>query len=336
MRAGGDFAELAKKYSQGPSNSMGGDLGWFGRGSMVKSFEDAAFALTPGTVSEPVRTQFGFHLIKNEGYKPEHTKELAEVKAGIVRGLRVEDFPVLFEKRLEEVSAALASVDQKKTFVDQAKKLGYRVVETGYFNEKDGVIPDIGKDQALTLEAFKTGVSQISKVVNPSRNSYYFMVTEKKESFLPEIAEVKEAAEKNYRLELAKAEVKTISKKVTASIAGGKSLDEAAAGIDVKLIDSGFFVRGRGAIPKLGNDPEVSLQLFALTVGETTAALQHNNSFFFARLKERRLEIGEDGEKLKADIEQQLLQYKRYRMMDEFVQGLRQDADIKVMAGVLD
>ncbi len=335
VKAGGDFAELAKKFSQGPSNSMGGDLGWFGRGSMVKPFEEAAFALEPGTVSEPVRTQFGFHLIKNEEYKAAATKELAQIKDGIVKGLRFEAFPDLFKERLEEISVALATVDQE-TFIDQAKKLDYRVVETGFFKQNDGVITDIGRDQALIAETFKTAVGQVAKIVNPSRNSYYFMVTEKKESYLPEIAEVKEAAEKAYRIELAKAEVKAISEKVTASLAGGKSLDGAAAEVDVKLIDSGFFVRGSGAIPKLGNDPKLSQQLFALTIGETTAALQHNISFFFARLQERRLELGDEGEKLKKDIEQQLLQYKRYRIMDEFVQGLRQDADIKVMAGVLD
>ena len=335
VMAGSDFAELAKKYSQGPSNSMGGDLGWFARGSMVKPFEDAAFALTPGTVSEPVRTQFGFHLIKNEEYKAAHTRDLAEVKAGIVEALRSEAFPALLEKRLEEIAVALAATD-RETFTAQARKLDYRVVETDYFKQNGGIVPGVGKDQALVAETFKAAVGQAVKVVNPSRNSYYFMVTEQKEAYLPEMAEVREAAAEAYRFELAKAEVKTISEKVTSSLQSGKSLDEAAAGIDVKLIDSGFFVRGRGAIPKLGNDPQLSRQLFALSAGQTTSSLSYQDSFFFARLKERRLDLGDDGEKLQKDIRQQLLQYKRYKMMDEFVQALRQDAEIKVMAGVLD
>jgi peptidyl-prolyl cis-trans isomerase C len=64
---GSSFAELAKANSRCPSNANGGDLGQFGRGQMVKPFEDAAFSLNVGEVSEPVQTQFGYHLIHRTG-----------------------------------------------------------------------------------------------------------------------------------------------------------------------------------------------------------------------------------------------------------------------------
>jgi peptidyl-prolyl cis-trans isomerase D len=336
IKAGADFAKMAKKFSQGPSNSRGGDLGWFGHGSMVKSFEEAAFALKPGQVSEPVRTQFGFHLIKVEDYKPAGTRELAEVKDGIEKGLRIGALPALLDKQMAAVTADLSAISDSKEFVKAAGKYGQIVGETEFFKQKDGIVPNIGRDPALLAEAFKTPLNKSAKVVNSSRNSYYFMVTALKKSYLPELAEVKTAAEKAYRLQLAREEVKKISEKAAAQLKEGKTLEEVAKGLDRKLVESGFFVRGRGAIPKVGNDPALSRQLFALKKGQTSPALQYKGTYFFARLQDRRLDLGTDGDKLRQDTNQHLLQYKKYRVMQEYVQALRQEAKIEVMSGVLE
>ena len=64
VRGGKDFGELAKQFSECPSRERGGALGWFGKGQMVKPFERAAFALQKGQLSEPVQTEFGWHIIK--------------------------------------------------------------------------------------------------------------------------------------------------------------------------------------------------------------------------------------------------------------------------------
>jgi peptidyl-prolyl cis-trans isomerase C len=77
------FEEAAQQYSSCPSKTAGGDLGQFGRGQMVKEFEDAAFAMKKGEISDPVKTQFGYHIIKLIDHVPARDSELEEVKEDI-------------------------------------------------------------------------------------------------------------------------------------------------------------------------------------------------------------------------------------------------------------
>lgn len=90
LKQGEDFAALAEKYSQCPSSAKGGDLGFFGPAQMVKPFEDAAFALKPGEISDIVETRFGYHLIKVEGKKPETIVAFVDAKNKIVNYLKQE------------------------------------------------------------------------------------------------------------------------------------------------------------------------------------------------------------------------------------------------------
>ena len=85
---GEDFSELAKKFSEGPSAEKGGELGFFQRGQMVKPFEEAAFALKPGEISNIVETQFGFHIIKVLDKKPAETTKLKDVEVRLKEFLK--------------------------------------------------------------------------------------------------------------------------------------------------------------------------------------------------------------------------------------------------------
>lgn len=94
IRRGADFAALAREYSEDSSAQNGGDLGWFPRRQMVKPFEDAAFALEPGQVSDIVETEFGFHIIKLEGKQRAEKVDLSEVKDQVrqyLEGLKREE-----------------------------------------------------------------------------------------------------------------------------------------------------------------------------------------------------------------------------------------------------
>lgn len=105
LQKGEDFATLAQNYSQGPSGPKGGDLGSFGRGQMVKPFEEAAFRLQPNEVSDIVETRFGYHLIKVLDKKPAEKLAYAEVKERLDERLRrqkVESEASLYIKNLKK------------------------------------------------------------------------------------------------------------------------------------------------------------------------------------------------------------------------------------------
>ena len=109
-----DFAELAKEKSIGPSAPSGGDLGFFTRGQMVKEFEDAAFALQPGGISEAVQTQFGYHIIKCEEKKEEYSPTFEEAKERISNTLssqRENEAISVLISRLREEAAIVYNYD---------------------------------------------------------------------------------------------------------------------------------------------------------------------------------------------------------------------------------
>ncbi len=103
IKAGGNFEELAKKNSVDSSASKGGDLGWFGKGTMVPAFEKAALALKDGQVSDVVKSDFGFHIIKLTGKRPAGVRPFEEVKEQIKGAIMPGKQQEVFQKIKEEL-----------------------------------------------------------------------------------------------------------------------------------------------------------------------------------------------------------------------------------------
>ncbi len=116
LKKGEDFGALAKEYSEGPSGPKGGDLGFFGRGQMVKPFEETAFSMKPGQVSGMVETRFGYHLIMVAERTPESTLSYEEVKD------RLEQY--LKQQKVQEAIAAYVETLQGKAKIERFVKEG--------------------------------------------------------------------------------------------------------------------------------------------------------------------------------------------------------------------
>ncbi|MCK9491783.1 MAG: peptidyl-prolyl cis-trans isomerase [Sulfurimonas sp.] len=97
------FIELAKEKSTGPTGPKGGDLGFFAQGQMVPEFDAKVFSMKKGTISEPVKTQFGYHVIYLEDKKAKKVLSFTEVKSFIEQRLKMEKFKVVVEDKMKEL-----------------------------------------------------------------------------------------------------------------------------------------------------------------------------------------------------------------------------------------
>ena len=109
--AGEDFATVAKEVSTGPTGPNGGNLGWFGAGQMVPEFEEAVKAMSPGEVSEPVKTQFGWHVIKLDEKRQKEAPALDEVKDELETQVRQVKAQALIEETTEAADVDRSAAD---------------------------------------------------------------------------------------------------------------------------------------------------------------------------------------------------------------------------------
>jgi len=148
----GDFAKLAKQHSQDPGSAAnGGDLGFFGRGMMVKPFEEAAFALREDQVSEPVRSDFGIHIIRLTGIRPQQAQKLDEVRDEIIAELKRQ----AGAKRYAEAAENFANIvyEQPDSLQPAAEKFALKVQSSDWL-AKGGALPEPFANEKLAQAIF--------------------------------------------------------------------------------------------------------------------------------------------------------------------------------------
>src|SRR5690606_20996066 len=196
VKAGGDFAALAEKHSQDvASASRGGDLGFFGRGRMVPDFEQVAFSLAPGEVSDLVRTPFGFHIIKVEEKKAGDVQPLDAVRASISQQLQVERA----QTRAQDLANAIdAEVSTPADLERVGAARGLQVIESEFFT-RDEPVPGLGPAPGVTNAAFELESGAVSDAVRTASGYVILTVTGSEPSRLPELDEVRTRVEADLR-----------------------------------------------------------------------------------------------------------------------------------------
>lgn len=158
IKAGKDFSELAKQYSDDTSAQKGGDIGWIVRGQTVKEFEDAAFSMKPGQVSGLIKTIYGIHILKVLDRQMAHLQSLDEVKNNIRQKLEKQKLDQAQQTASDELGRKFK--EDPKKFADVAKEAGLEVKESPLFKYKE-TVPDFGTSEAFANLSFQLRVNEV-------------------------------------------------------------------------------------------------------------------------------------------------------------------------------
>jgi len=322
---GEDFAEMAMDYSEDIGSAKnGGDLGWFGKGMMVPPFEEAAFSLEPGEISEPVKTKFGWHLIKVEDKRGKDEKQ--EVKAShiLLKILPSEETLTLLKEEADEF------VDQvgKSDFSQIAEEQDLTVSETGWF-VKGGAIPGIGTNPQIDEFAFENKQGKISDVFETATGFYVFQIKAKRPAGISTLEEVTQVIKQKLVKIKADSLAYDQAENIYSQVKEGKSLKKAAEENNVTFAEPAEFSRN-SFIPQIGNPPEFIGAAFSLTQpNQISSPVETSLGAFILQLVSRSPVDDSLFVAVKDSLTSVLLQTKQGQLYQNWFAQIKKEAEIK-------
>lgn len=265
VKGGADFAALARKESQDEGSAKeGGDLGFFGKGRMVTPFEEAAFSLAPGQVSEVVETPFGFHLIRVEEVREAREKTLDEVRAEIEKALTDEKASAVAQEAAGQDREAWA---RGKSPAEIATARGLSVEQPPPLQRNDS-IPGLGRSFPLTAALWGLEPGGVTQPVDVNGTWVVARLIEKLPSGPKDFATVKDQVETAYRLEKGSELARQAADKLLAAAKEAGSLEKAAKAEKREIQTSDAFARSGAYVPGLGGSQELKDAAFRLSESE--------------------------------------------------------------------
>ncbi len=336
-KSGKDFAELARINSDDKASAVkGGNLGYFTRGSMVKPFEDAAFSMNPGDISELVETTFGYHIIKVEEYTEPGVRSQEDALDEVKEGLRAEKAKQLaFEKAMDSYNINRKTGDLEAAAT--ANEIGLK--ETGPF-ARDGYIDGIGRNEEIISAALLLEENKLAKPVITDDGVILFTLKERIASHIPELTEVKDLVTAAYRAAESTQLAKTAAEKLVADLSAGGKLIKLAKKAKYKVEETGEFTRTYSPfVPRLGTSEELSNAAFAS--GEEQTSLNQlfeiQNRFIIVAIKEHiAADITQLDEAKREELQKSILSRKQNEATAQRLEELRSTATIQIAPRVQD
>jgi peptidyl-prolyl cis-trans isomerase D len=328
-KAGEDFSQLAKKFSEDPGTKENGDLGYFSAGQMVKPFESAAFALKKGEISDLVRTPFGYHIINLEDVKEATTKSFEEVHDQIAQ-------------KLTSIAAADEAHEKALVFFDQmpyqtslaqyASERKQKATETDYFSQKDP-IPGIEGDERLKQTLFSLKEDEVSEVMEVQSKFYIIQVTGRKPSALPDFQEVSDRVKTDYTSHLAMQEAKSTAEQFLAKLKEGKDWTALSKEAHVETKITEFFSR-QDQVPEV--DFELREAAFMLNQNKrySDTVFESEKGVFVIRWEGQQGIDPKKYEEEKGNYRNMVARLKQQTAYKEWLDRLRKNATIKMMEAI--
>src|ERR1700733_642131 len=284
IKAGGDFAELAKKNSQDPGSAQkGGDLGFVSRGQMVKNFEDAVFTLKPNEISNVVTTEYGFHIIQVLEKQPAHLQTMDEVKPAIVTAMKNQTVFDKMQELADKAHAALVKAPQNGQQIASQLNLDFANVP-GY--APGSPIAQLGNDPQVgaAIQAMKPG--EVSDVVQAGNKLAVVVVTGVRPPHPPELAEVESRVRQNYlQTESTRMVGEKAAKAAELLKQNGGDINAAAKAVGGEVKSTDFFTTS-GAAEGLGSGI-IFADYFGKPVGTVFGPLTANNQSVVGKVSGR-------------------------------------------------
>jgi peptidyl-prolyl cis-trans isomerase D len=330
-RAGADFAALATKYSEDEgSKANGGDLDYFSRGRMVPEFETAAFALESGQISDLVKSQYGFHIIKVVDKKPAVTRSFDEVRPQIEEQLKAQRTDQQLSTRANELAGR---IDDPSDLDTVAREQGVTVTESEYFAREDAV-PGLGVAPQVAATAFTLADNAVSGALDSPRGPVFITVTGKREARVPPLDEVKDRV----RDDAIKARATELSKQrgaaIAASLRSAPNFAAAAKAQGFEAKDTELIARG-SPLPDIGVNKDVENAVFGLPAGSVSEPITTRDGTVIARVVERDDVTPEELRLGKEAFREQLLNERRSRFFTSYMAKAKERMDIEIRQDVV-